>query len=97
VSSLPDPLSLSPLPTRTSTWLDANRQAMASAINSGVYRRAIATPVGPVNRPALPSHLGGGGGSRTRVRGHVGKSIYVRSLRMLFCPSLPPQAGSRSG
>jgi hypothetical protein len=46
VSSLPDLLSFSPLPTSTSTWLDANREAMASAINSGVYRRAIATPVG---------------------------------------------------
>ena len=46
MSSLPDLLSFSPLPTSTSTWLDANRQTMASAINSGVYRRAIATPVG---------------------------------------------------
>lgn len=43
------------------------------------------------------SYVGGGGGSRTRVREHVGKCIYVRSLRMNFRPFRPPQAGSRSG
>ncbi len=51
----------------------------------------------PVHRPTLPSYLGGGGGSRTRVRGHVGKDIYVRSLRIAIRLSQPPQAGAWIG
>src|SRR5574337_1909760 len=46
-------------------------------------------------RRAVPLYcIGGGGGDRTRVREHVGKCIYARSLRMNIRPFRPPQAGS---